>query len=305
MNILVLGASFTGEYLADHFPDHQVWFLSRRSADLIRAGRRVYPVNGAGDAGQPLRFDAIMDTVPAIAAGSENENPNAILDPPYMPAVLSLLERDPGLPFIHISSTSVLPGSARDGGTVRATDATDGSAGSATADSTRPAAFDETTPVGPENSRGMRRLNLERRIRELVPAAAILRSTGIYGPGRSIALQFREGNFRRTASGNVYVSRIHVHDLVRLCLAMATRLRANPNDAAVRLVHAVDEKPTANREVFSFLETELGLAVPGDWRDQPAQGRVVRSLYARDLLGGRYRYPTYIEGFRACLAGEG
>ncbi len=302
MKILVLGASFTGEYLADHFPDHEVWFLSRRSAELSAAGRRVYPPQSTSPE-TPAGFDAILDTVPAVpaAASGSSAEPVAIQEPPYHAEVMQLLAHDPNLPYIHVSSTSVLPGSER--GAVRAQSAGAGPAGAPRRNAEHePPALDESAPVGPENERGARRLRLEERIRELYPRAGILRSTGIYGPGRSIALQFREGNFRRTASGNIYVSRIHVHDLARLFLAMAERLRANPGDAAARLVHAVDERPTANREVFTFLEEELSLAIPGDWRTEPPRGRIIRSRHAAELLGGRYRFPTYVEGFRACLA---
>ncbi|MEQ9365995.1 MAG: hypothetical protein RIF32_17260 [Leptospirales bacterium] len=231
--------------------------------------------------------------MPAIADPGDE---NAILEPPYHALVKDLLARDSSLPYVHVSSTSVLPGSDR--GASRAAAEESGDARRA------PLEFDETTPVGPENSRGERRLRLERRIRELYPRAGILRSTGIYGPGRSIASQFQRGDFRRTNSGNVYVSRIHVHDLARLFLAMAACLRKNSDDPMARLVHAVDERPTANEEVFSFLERELSVDVPGDWRGGGPRGRIIRSLYARDLLGDRYRYPTYVEGFRACLAGE-
>ena len=292
MKILVLGASFTGEYLADHFPEHEVWFVSRRAAELRAAGRRVIDfapedsTSATAALANAPRFVAIMDTVPAIADERPGADAAAILDPPYLALVTALRQIDPALPFIHVSSTSVFatPDSAADGET--------------------PVALDETSATEPENDRGLRRLRLEQRVRALIPDACILRSTGIYGPGRSIAIQFRAGNFRRTGSGNQYVSRIHVHDLTRLFLAMALLKRADPGDARLRLVHGVDERPTANREVFLFLERELGVTVPGNWRDAPASGRIIRSLYAKNLLGGRYRYPTYVEGFRACLESE-
>lgn len=308
MKILVLGASFTGEYLADHFPEHQVWFLSRRAAELAAAGRNIYPETepeqGAPREAASIGFDAIMDTVPAIPrdpVGATDAqvaaDEAAILDPPYHAQIAQLLRDDPGLPYIHISSTSVFPVQV-----AQASDQFNSGKNETDEKSSAPAAeLDEETQVGPVNSRGERRLRLEQKIRELYPHAGILRSTGIYGPGRSIALQFRRSNFRRTTAGNLYVSRIHVHDLVRLFLAMAVRLRANPGDPIVRLVHAVDEKPTANREVFLFLEQELGISVPGEWRDAPARGRIIRSRYARELLADRYQYPTYVEGFRACL----
>ncbi len=293
--ILVLGGSFTGRYLARNFPEHRVHFLAR-SAEQLRA-QGFSASTPAEFAASGLReYDAILDTVPAILPADVAKDSTAILDPPYR-SELARLGQQPSGPsaYIHVSSTSVLPGGARDlpaGSANHSPSSID--AGDAVL------ALDETADPAPDGARGERRRRLEERVRALQPGAMILRAAGIYGPGRCVALQFQAGNFRRAAVGNSYVSRIHVHDLVRLFLALVERHASDP-DGTPRLVHAVDERPAANSDVFAFLETELGVNVPGDWRDTAARGRIVRSRFARDLLGGQYRFPDYVTGFRDCL----
>lgn len=287
--ILVLGGSFTGRYLAQNFPEQRVHFLAR-SAEQLRAQGFAASTPAEFAAAGPQRYDAILDTVPAILPADATADSTAILDPPYQSQVAQLIDR--GTVYVHVSSTSVLPGGARDLPVSSAAPDSDSS--------DVVLALDETAAPAPDGVRGERRRLLEGRVRALYPGAITLRAAGIYGPGRCVALQFRAGNFRRAAVGNSYVSRVHVHDLARLFLALVERHSADPADTP-RLVHAVDERPAANSEVFAFLETELDVRVPGDWRDTVARGRIVRSRFARDLLGGQYRFPDYVTGFRDCL----
>lgn len=301
ISILVLGGSFTGQYLAREFPEHQVHFLARSAADLRARGFAASTpaelsaaLAGAESPAFPKTIDAILDTVPAVLPPDAGRDSSAILDPPYQSLVDGIRERNPAVCYIHVSSTSVLPGGARD------IDLKADPAGSANSPDAHVIALDETAPPAPDGARGARRKALEDRVLELNPGALILRAAGIYGPGRCVALQFQSGNFRRAGVGNSYVSRIHVHDLARLFLGMVTQHSADPHGAP-RLVHAVDEQPSANADVFAFLEAELQVQVPGDWRSTPPRGRIVRSRFALELLGGRYRFPTYVSGFRDCL----
>lgn len=155
--------------------------------------------------------------------------------------------------------------------------------------------LDENTPAAPDEERGLRRLRLEERLRAAFPDLIVVRATGIYGPGRCLALRFAEGDFRRAASGNKIVSRIHVHDLCRVILALA--LHAAPPV----LVNAVDRTPTGNAELFAWLEERLRITIPGDWRETALTGRAIASLYMEELLGGRYRFESYREGFEDAL----
>ncbi len=267
MRVLVLGASYTGRYLARYSgmqagaartdPERQVVeelgrvrevsFLTRHTEgvlarDPIRLWEQGWPV------------DLILDTVPALVDGR----------PAYHATVQKALSES-NARYVHVSTTSVYPEASPAG------------------------SVDERTPPHPATPGVALRLQLEEAIREAYPGARILRSTGIYGPGRALPLSFLRGDFRRAETGNRIVSRIHVADLVRLALAMS---RPDAPD----LVNGVDEQPSENRATFSFLESLLGLQVPGAWDKGPPVGRAVRSLHARRLLG-RYIYPTFREGF--------
>ena len=275
MNILCLGASFTGRYLWRNFSDrHRVFFLSRRSRQLAEAGLPAFSPSQWRRLAAQNRLDAVLDTVPAIACSDSGEE---IADPPYLREVEQVFGFNPSARLIHISSTSVYPSHLKE--------------------SDLPG-LDENTAARSPRLRPKRRLLLEQRWMREYPDLRLIRSAGIYGPGRCLALRFRQGDFRRAAEGNRIVSRIHVHDLGRLILALA---EAGPQEPVPTLLHAVDESPLPNREVFEFLEEVLGIRIPGNWRQEPPRGRKIISLHAKRLLGGAYRYPSYRQGFAACL----
>lgn len=273
MNIVCLGASFTGRYLADHFSGENSVFFVSRAEDIAPASGyhtltpgnfdRVLPPNG---------IDMVLDTIPAIVSG------DVLRDPPYVGEVARILERSPSAAYVHISTTSVY------------------GAGSTAAHESQLPTVNEKTPPEPQG-RGKNRLLLERRILDLYPEARIIRSGALYGPGRCIAIRFREGEFRKSDAINRMISRIHVHDLCRLILAVGT----HHNAETATLVNGVDEHPSPNSETFSYIEDALGISIPGGWKEAQPEGRRVVSLYASQLLKGSYQFPTYKEGFPDCL----
>ncbi len=267
MRLLALGLSYTARRYARLFPEVELRVLSRNPAALVATGFQSY---APGE-----EIDLVLDAVPAIEAAG------GLAEPPYRAALDELFGRAGALPFVHISSTSVLP-PGRSG--ERVEELPD---------------YDESCPPAPAERRGELRLALEERMRALYPHVRILRSAGIYGPGRSVPERFQRGDFSRVDSGNSVVSRIHADDLARLANALLQSAAADA--AGPRLVHGVDQQPTANAEIFLFLEEQLGVVIPGAWRGARPFGRRVTSRYAADLLGGRYLYPTYREGFRALL----
>ena len=269
MRVLCLGGSYTGMYLARNFPEAQVTFLARDPERLVADRFRVIdPDSTPGD--EPV--DLVLDTVPTVKVDGEIKLPyKSVLEP-----LMTLSDRPV---YLHLSTTSVYPSDF-----------------TAEREGDLPTQ-DESTPVGPDSDRPKDRLVLEQVVTATYAEARILRSGGIYGPGRCVATRFRDGDFARAGAGNRMVTRIHVHDLCRLILAFGEPDVGLP----VSTVNAVDERSSSNRDMFAFLEELLGISVPGDWRTASPQGRSVVSRYAAGLLGGTYRFPTYKEGFADCL----
>ena len=273
MHILCLGTSYTGRYAAVNFSRmHSFYFLSRKPG--------FYKNLSYFDANKHTQIDCILDTVPPpLAEMPSGQAPK----PAYFEEVQKLLERKLGrklerkaeLAYVYISSTAIFPSC------LEVDDKTN--------------IFNEESQALPETERGQRRLQSEIRIRQYYPQAKILRSTGIYGPGRSLVEQFQAANFSRAKHGNRLVSRVHVHDLLRLAFVLGQE----PQSPS--LVHAVDQRTVGYKEIFSFLEKEFAFSIPGDWRHATLKGRIIQSLHAKKLLTGGYRFPSYREGFSALL----
>ncbi|WP_437716683.1 NAD-dependent epimerase/dehydratase family protein [Sorangium sp. So ce448] len=168
--------------------------------------------------------------------------------------------------------------------------------------------IDEATPTSADGPRAAARLAAEDVYR--ARGAVVLRAAGIYGPGRGLHQRLLRGDFRMTGEGdrqgmNV-VSRIHVEDLARLALAALERAdRAAPAEAFV----VADDAPVPQIEVVRWLCARLGLALPAgapreDLHETLRHDRAVDNAKIKRALGMALLYPSYIEGFEACLAVE-
>ena len=266
-NILCLGSSYTARYASDNFSTKTHFhFLSRhigKYSNLSYLNSLHFP--------KKLLF--ILDTIPP----AENTNQK----PFYFDIIRNLIAKDKNIPYIHISSTSVFPKHHKK-------------------NEKKIPVYNENSIALPDTEIGKRRLLWEKNIKHYYPQAKILRSTGIYGPkeGRSIIEKFQNGNFSRAQQGNCFVSRIHVHDIIRLAFAMAYD-KTSPS-----LVHAVDEATVPYQILFSFIEKELKITLPDlSWRktNPLPKGRIIQSLHAKKLLKGVYSFPSYKEGFRAII----
>ena len=276
MRILCLGGSYTGRYLASNFAGEAAVTFLTRNPERLRAEGFSAVTAGELPSACDIPTSLILDTVPTL-------RPDGELRLPYRSALSALMEGASRPVYLHLSTTAVYPSGL-----------------TAQRDEDLPTHNEDSTPH-PESGRAKDRLLLEEAIVDTYSGARILRCGGIYGPGRSLATRFSKGDFSRTATGNRMVTRIHVHDLCRLILSFGrvqTGTRAN-------LVNAVDRRPSCNRETFEYLERLLGITVPGNWRNEAPKGRMVVSKHADGLLGGHYRFPTYREGFAACLAPAG
>jgi nucleoside-diphosphate-sugar epimerase len=175
---------------------------------------------------------------------------------------------------------------------------------------------DEATEPAPSSERGWRRVTAERAWVAARPDAAVdlLRLAGIYGPGRSVFNDLREGRARRVDKAGHQFGRIHRDDITGALLAAIGQDRP----PGPRVLNGADAEPAASADVIAEAASLLGMvapplipfaeALPGMspmarsfWSDD----RKVRSEMTQAWLARPWRYPTYREGLRAILAAEG
>lgn len=162
--------------------------------------------------------------------------------------------------------------------------------------------IDESTPVDLTEPRAALRFAAEQLAR--AAGAVVLRAAAIYGPGRGLHLRLARGEHRIADGGRSVVSRIHVEDLARFCIAALKR--GPKGDVFV----VADDTPVPQAEVITWLCEKLGVPLPTEIpREQlPATLQNDRRIDARKIqqvLRVSLRFPNYREGFTNCFEVEG
>lgn len=159
---------------------------------------------------------------------------------------------------------------------------------------------DEETPARPETPTARVLLEAEELLRRRMPGAVSLRLAGLYGPGRGRLIeQVRTGDVA-TRGADRYTNRIHRDDAAAAAVHLVTR-HEQPHPVYV----GVDDEPSPRSAVLAYLAGELGLPPPTPLPGSAVPtGKRCRNERLRST-GFRFRHPTYREGYRAVLAGEG
>lgn len=164
--------------------------------------------------------------------------------------------------------------------------------------------IDESTPVKPSDGIGRARLEAERIW--LGHGATIVRAAGIYGPWRGLHRRLLAGTFRLWRGGSNVVSRIHVADLAAMALGLFEA--AEPLVRGAAFVVA-DDAPVPQIEAIRWLSVRLGIPLPEESSGEVAASlrhdRAVDNARIKAALSMKLAFPTYREGFEACLAAEG
>ncbi|WIB77637.1 NAD(P)H-binding protein [Curtobacterium sp. MCPF17_002] len=139
-------------------------------------------------------------------------------------------------------------------------------------------------------------------LRDRAPDAVLVRLSGVYGPGRERLIdQVRSGSARLAPDTSPHTNRIHRDDAAAALVHLATV----PDPAPLYL--GTDDEPARLDDVLRFLADELGLPEPvrcgGDARQAGGDKRLSNALLRS--TGWAPRYPTFREGYRAVLAGDG
>ena len=174
---------------------------------------------------------------------------------------------------------------------------------------------DEATSPAPNADRSARRLAAEQAWINVADSRAIdiFRLAGIYGPGRSAFDDLRAGHARRVIKPGHEFGRIHRDDIAGAVLA-AMRQNRQPGP---RILNLSDDEPAESAAVVTEAARLLGIPPSPEipfaqaWETMSpmarsfwSDNRKVSSARTQEMLGYRWRYPTYREGLRAILREE-
>jgi nucleoside-diphosphate-sugar epimerase len=155
--------------------------------------------------------------------------------------------------------------------------------------------IDETSETAPRHFSGVRTLEAEDLLRRAPLPSTILRCAGIYGPGRTRLIEsVRQGS---AALSDRFTNRIHRDDIAGAIVHLIQHERAED------LLVLSDDDPAPQRDVVTFLATQLGVPVPTGAVDATGRGGHKRCRNDRlKATGYRLVYPTYRDGYAAMLA---
>ncbi len=164
---------------------------------------------------------------------------------------------------------------------------------------------DEDGECNPRPGRSAARLEAERDWARLaadrgVPIA-ILRLSGIYGPGRNALANLADGSARRLVKPGQVFNRIHVDDIAGAALMLAEA-------KAGGVFNVTDDEPAPPQDVVAFAAGLMGVEPPAEIAFADAElSPMARSFYGENKrvsnaklkqAGYRFRHPDY----RAALA---
>jgi nucleoside-diphosphate-sugar epimerase len=173
--------------------------------------------------------------------------------------------------------------------------------------------IDETTPLTPVLTRAASRIDAECAWQALGEAhnvaVAVIRISGIYGPGVNALEAVKAGRARRIIKPGQVFNRIHVADLAQIIDKAADMALTRH---AGGIFNAADDEPTAPGDPILFAARLLDAAPPAEIAFEEAQrtmtplavsfygeSKRVRNDRIKSVLGVSLRYPTYREGLRA------
>lgn len=268
MNVLIAGCGYVGASLGQRVgARHHVVGWRRRPS-----GSEGFPVEARDLArsslGDLAEFDAVVFCATPDARDAAGYRATYVESQRRLLDALARGPRASDARYVFVSSTAVY--GDRAGGWV-----------------------DESSATTPDGFRGEVLLEAEELART-APAGAVVRLTGIYGPGRARWIDRACDRRARPRAGH-WTNRIQRDDgaaVIELVL----------EDPALDLVIGVDDAPTTELEIANGVARLLGVdPLEPDPEGGAPSGRRCRSQrLAR--AGFRPRYPTWLEGHRAILA---
>ncbi|MCD4512802.1 SDR family oxidoreductase [Brucella pseudogrignonensis] len=166
--------------------------------------------------------------------------------------------------------------------------------------------IDETAPLAPTSRRSLERVEAESAWEALSERhgtpVALLRLSGIYGPGRNAFVNLERGTARRIIKDGQVFNRIHVDDI-----AGSLRFLAGTNSGGA--FNITDSEPAPPQDVVAYAAELMGVAIPPEIPFEEADlTSMGRSFYGENkrvsnqrikALGYDFIYPDYKAAFSA------
>lgn len=160
---------------------------------------------------------------------------------------------------------------------------------------------DEETPAKPVSQRSVERVEAEQAWQSLAEASglplAILRLSGIYGPGRNAFVNLSNGTARRLIKKDQVFNRIRVEDIAAAAAFLGERRIGG-------IYNVTDSEPCPPQDVVSEAARLMGVEPPAEQSFETAElTPMARSFYGENKrvsnarirsLGFRFQYPDYL-----------
>jgi nucleoside-diphosphate-sugar epimerase len=168
---------------------------------------------------------------------------------------------------------------------------------------------DEKSECRPVSKRSLHRVAAEKQWlavgEEAGVAVAVLRLSGIYGPGRNALVNLRNGTAKRLIKPGQVFNRIHVADIAGALWHLADREQGG-------IFNVTDDLPAPPQDVVTYAAELMEIAPPPEIPFVSAQlSPMARSFYGENKrvsnaeikgTGYRFRYPDYRSAFDAMWA---
>lgn len=165
---------------------------------------------------------------------------------------------------------------------------------------------DETGDCRPKSHRSHRRVDAEDEWlalgRETGLPVAVLRLSGIYGPGRNAFVNLENGSAKRLIKPNQVFNRIHAADIAGVLWHLAERRQGG-------IFNVTDSEPAPPQDVVAYAAKLMGVEPPPEIPFETAQlSPMARSFYGENkrvsnaairATGYVFRYPDYRTAFDA------
>lgn len=162
---------------------------------------------------------------------------------------------------------------------------------------------DESTPPAPASPSAAVLVEAEALVRGAASGAlraAVVRLSGLYGPGRTgLAERVRSGKLALGPGDDAWMNFCHLDDAIAFVLAALERGEGGA------IYHGSDAEPARRREVVEWIAARLGIPAPRTGEPAAGPSRRIRSERTRAALGVTLAYPSFREGLAPLLEGSG